>query len=206
VEQSTNWLEDFHAGRKTTLEECYRTHFARVRAAIGRLASGADAETIAHEVFYRLLSDVGVRASFQGGNLAAWLTRVATHAAIDHVRRQRREVPSSGEAILSDEPDARDLRHAEAARVDEKLEAKLLIDRFRREQLPEEWAPVFEARFLRQLPQRDAARELGMHRTTLAYREQRIRALLKRFLLDLETSRENRDHGSNGDGDAHDAL
>ena len=46
-----------------------------------------------------------------------------------------------------------------------------------------EWAPVFESRFIKQLPQREAAKELGMPRTTLVYQEQKIRALLQRFLL-----------------------
>ncbi|NPC78158.1 RNA polymerase subunit sigma-70, partial [Pyxidicoccus fallax] len=57
---------------------------------------------------------------------------------------------------------------------------------FRREHLPAKWAPVFEARFVRQLSQREAAAALGLHRTTLAYQELRIRSLLKKFLLPPE--------------------
>ena len=65
-------------------------------------------------------------------------------------------------------------------------DARLLIEQFRREHLPEEWAGVFELRFLQQLPQREAARRLSIQRTTLAYRELRIRRLLRRFLAEGE--------------------
>ena len=50
--------------------------------------------------------------------------------------------------------------------------------------LPPAWRPVFEARFLQHLNQSEAATQLGMRRTTLAYRELRIRALLRKFLLE----------------------
>jgi RNA polymerase sigma-70 factor (ECF subfamily) len=72
---------------------------------------------------------------------------------------------------------------AATRRVDDELDAKVLVERFRRDCLPQEWAGVFDARFLRQVPQREAARELGIRRTTLAYRELRIRRLLSRFLF-----------------------
>ena len=42
---------------------------------------------------------------------------------------------------------------------------------------------VFEARFVRQLTQREAASTLGISRTTLAYQEHRIRKLLRKHLL-----------------------
>ncbi len=164
------------------MEQCYRDHHPAVAAVVGRMLSAADAETVTHEVFYRLLSDARLRANFQGGSLGAWLSRVATHSAIDYLRKHRREKiglsdPSSDEHV---EPAAR------ATCVDEELEAKLLVERFRRECLPPEWAGVFDARFLRQLTQREAAAELGLRRTTLVYQEHRIRRLLTRFLLRAE--------------------
>jgi RNA polymerase sigma-70 factor (ECF subfamily) len=61
--------------------------------------------------------------------------------------------------------------------------ARLVIERFRADVLPAKWAKVFEVRFLHQQSQRDAAAALGMRRTTLAYQELRIRALLRRFVL-----------------------
>lgn len=60
----------------------------------------------------------------------------------------------------------------------------MLVERFQREVLPPKYRALFDARFLRQLPQREAARELGIERSTLAYQEQRVRELLESFFLD----------------------
>ena len=171
------WLGRFHAGERAELEHCYRDHFARALAAATRILPGVDAETVTHEVFYRLLSDEKARRGFGGGDLGAWIAKVTTNAAIDHHRRRRREV--------GEEPDGH-TPEVDAARMEDELDAKILVDRFRRERLPPKWNGVFEARFLRQLPQREAALELGIQRSTLAYQEQQVRALLSDFLLASE--------------------
>jgi RNA polymerase sigma-70 factor (ECF subfamily) len=178
-EASTDrWLLDFHAGRRAVLEQCYRELYGTVQRAVGRVLTGADQETVIHEVFYRLISREELRRSFRGGSLKAWIATVAYHQALEYVRRQQREQGALEKA--------RDFGGEEANLVEEsssESEARILVERFRRECLPEKWHAVFEARFLRQLPQREAAKELGMHRTTLAYQELRIRSLLRRFLL-----------------------
>jgi RNA polymerase sigma-70 factor, ECF subfamily len=172
-DDETSWLASFHAGERAVLEQVYRDCFKVVSAATGRILREVDAETVTHEVFLRLLSDATVRESFHGGNIAAWLGQMATRAAIDRYRRLRRETEPVDDAA-----------EADPRRVDDEVEAKMLVERFKKERLPPKWAAVFEARFLRQLPQRDAARELGMQRSTLVYQEQQIRALLERFLLE----------------------
>lgn len=179
----SRWLEDFHAGDRGVLEQCYRDHYRGVVGAVRRYLTGADAETVTHEVFFRLLWNGKLRENFQGGRFDAWLTQVATNLARDHLRRYRREQPASPEA-----PPESGVPDAGAADAADEVDAKMMVDRFRRERLPAEWGGVFDARFLRQLSQRDAAKELGMHRTTLVYQEQRIRALLKEFLLSGEPS------------------
>jgi RNA polymerase sigma-70 factor (ECF subfamily) len=178
---SDAWLSRFHEGDRAILTECYRECFARVAEAAGQVLASVDAETVTHEVFYRMLSDADFRAGFRGGSLPAWLAQVARNAAIDVHRRRRREAPESAIDSLGDAAEV------DPARFDEEVEAKMLVERFRRERLPEKWAAVFEARFIRQLPQRDAARELGMQRTTLVYQEQRIRELLEDFLVGGES-------------------
>jgi RNA polymerase sigma-70 factor, ECF subfamily len=178
------WVADFHSGDRGVLEQCYRDHCTGVLRTVGRLLTGADAETVTHEVFYRLLSNAKLRENYQGGNFGAWLMLVATNSARDHLRRIRREQPELDPEIGSGAAPS----SAEPANLTDEIEAKLLIERFRTERLPPEWANVFEARFLRQLPQRQAAASLGMHRTTLVYQEQRIRALLRDFLLREEPS------------------
>jgi RNA polymerase sigma-70 factor (ECF subfamily) len=171
---ATRWLADFHAGDRAVLEKCYRDHHATVVRTIGRMLAGADAETVTHEVFYRLLSNAKLRENFQGGRFDAWLTQVATNAARDFLRRYRRE-----QAEIPETSPAREGSHAAA----EEMDAKVMVERFRRDCLPPDLAGVFDARFLRQLPQRQAASELGMPRTTLVYQEQRIRSLLREFVL-----------------------
>lgn len=166
------FVRAFHAGERWAIEDTYREHAARVIAAAQRLVGPVDAETIAHDVFRRLLESKETRESFQGGNLGAWLTQVAVRSAVDELRKRRREVPAnaddSGKHPASDEPD---------------LDAKLLIDRFRTEVLAPADRPIFEARFMQHVPQRDAAKALGIPRSTLIYQERRIRELLERFLL-----------------------
>jgi RNA polymerase sigma-70 factor (ECF subfamily) len=178
TDRDAEWLGAFHAGRQGVLEGCYRDHFDAVSAAAGKILRRADAETVVHEVFFRLLSNAEFRAKFSGGNVGAWLSRVTTNHAIDYRRKHSREaeLPSDAAAPLGDEP----------AEPHDALAAKAIVDQFRRERLPAKWQAVFEARFLKQLGQREAAAALGMHRTTLMYQEHRIRALLRRFVLKRE--------------------
>jgi len=167
------WLRRFHAGDREVIEDCYREHFATVERAIGTVLGSADRETAIHELWTRLLEGEALRRGFQGGAFASWLAVVARNHALDMRRRITRET-----ARPAEDAESRTETWEEAA------QARILIDRFRRELLPPEWAGVFELRFLQQLPQREAAARLSLHRTTLAYRELRIRRLLKRFLLD----------------------
>jgi RNA polymerase sigma-70 factor, ECF subfamily len=166
------WLRRFHDGQRDAVEACYRGYFATVERAIGSILSRADRETVIHEVFARLISSEDLRRSFRGGSLAAWLATVARHHAIDLRRRIEREAS----AAASEESFAHNAWELAA-------DAHLLIERFRQTRLPPEWTSVFELRFLAQLPQREAASRLRIRRTTLAYREMRIRRLLRQFLL-----------------------
>lgn len=175
-----SWLARFHAGEARVLNACYRDHFDTVYRAATRVLSGVDAETIVHDVFLRLVSDEAVRRSFQGGSLAAWLHTLARNLAVDTVRKRQREQTALDR--FAEEPRWDDI----PAPPEPSLDASDLLERFRRERLPPKWAPVFEARFLRQLSQREAATALGMRRTTLAYQELRVRQLLKKFLLPPE--------------------
>jgi RNA polymerase sigma-70 factor (ECF subfamily) len=172
----SDWLARFHAGDRAVMEEIYRDHFDAVHQAAGRFLDGANRETVVHEVFLRLLSNAEMRRSFDGGSIGGWLRTVTRNQAIDFRRRLSREVG---------EPDGL-VEQAAPQPITERVEAKMLIDRFRREVLPAKWAGVFEARFLGELDQREAARSLGISRTTLAYQELRIRSLLRAFLLGAE--------------------
>jgi RNA polymerase sigma-70 factor (ECF subfamily) len=170
------WLERFHRGDRRTLEDCYRQHFATVERAARTVLTRDEAETIIHEVFSRLVGAPELRRSFRGGAFGAWIATVGRNLAIDYRRRAGREI-ALGEPADAAAADA-------AGSWQDAADARLLVERFRREHLEPKWVGVFELRFLQQLPQRDAASRLGINRTTLAYRELRIRRALRRFLLD----------------------
>lgn len=174
------WLTRFHRGDVDVLGACYEEHFPTIERAIGTLLRGADRETVVQDVFLRLISEPELRRSFRGGSLGAWLATVGRRQAIDYWRRHKREEKGAARAAAAGEMQE-GAQDAEAA-VQE-AEAAVLVERFRRERLPARWVPVFEARFIRQLSQRDAAMALGIRRTTLLYRELRIRSLLRSFLL-----------------------
>jgi RNA polymerase sigma-70 factor (ECF subfamily) len=165
----------FYEGSRAAMAELYEDHFATVERAVGRVLDGADQETVIHEVFLRLISDASLRASFRGGSLRAWIATVAHNHALDYRRRREREHPSGSAEDLDG--------GGEPARFEASIEARQLVARFREEWLPHKWRPIFDVRFLEELPQSEAARRLGIHRTTLLYQELRIRALLRKFLL-----------------------
>jgi RNA polymerase sigma-70 factor (ECF subfamily) len=167
-------IDEFHAGEASSLEQCYRDHFDDVKAAVGRVLRGADQETVIQHVFYRLVADPALRANFRGGNLAAWLTTIARNEALSYCRRYGREQP------MDDSQERADASPSKETAVD----AKLLVERFCLERLPAKLRGVFDARFLRQLSQREAAVELGIRRSTLAYQEEQIREAFRTFVLE----------------------
>jgi len=170
-----DWLARFHAGDRKILAELYHQQFCTVEKTAGKLLQEADKETVIHEVFLRILTDQRVRENFKGGSLVAWLTTVTRNQAIDFLRKSRKEFTADPELVA---------RHADSSNHDfeDKLQAKMLVDMFRRDHLPGKWSRVFEARFIRQLSQREVAKALHLPRTTVAYQEHRIRILLRRFL------------------------
>lgn len=175
-ETRLRWLQAFHEGRGPALESCYRDHFATVEHAVGRLLAGADRETVIQDVFLKLVGSADVRRTFKGGDFAAWVATIARHQAIDFLRKHGRDQAREAQPSV--------LGHdGITPSFEERVAAARFVERFRREHLPPAWGPVFDARFLQHLSQREAARALSMHRTTLAYRELQIRRLLRRAVL-----------------------
>lgn len=170
------WVAEFHRGGRELFTTLYRDYFVTVENAVGRVLSGADKETVIHEIFLHVMTSSQVRAGFHGGSFAAWLVTLSRNKAVDFLRRRQREQP------MGTDPE-----HfggsIEGRGFEPKAEARLVVERFRNDVLPKKWQGVFELRFVRQLEQQEAAKELGMSRTTLAYQEYRIRKLLRRFVL-----------------------
>jgi RNA polymerase sigma-70 factor, ECF subfamily len=170
------WIDRFHQGSRDVIEELYQTHFDRVARAVGSVLAGADKETTIHEVFYRLITSEQARRGYRGGSFGAWISTVARNHAIDQLRRRRLEEPAGSPGDLPEDAEGRD-------GFQDRVDAQLMVRRFREECLPEKWAKVFEARFIQQLDQSEAARVLGIRRTTLIYQEYRVRKLLHTFFL-----------------------
>lgn len=176
IEPVDAWLTRFHAGDRMVLTRVYQDELRRVLAAAAKVVGAAEAESVAHDVFYKLLSDSAFRAAFTGGNVGAWLSTVARNASLDMARRRAREtaLPESERTL----PAARDVRG--------ELDADLFVRGFVERVLPEDLRALFELRFLEQRSQRDAAAVLGIPRTTLAYQEQRVRELLQSYAKETQ--------------------
>ena len=170
-----DWLARFHGGDPAVLEGCYRESFPVMERAVGEILGHADRESIIHDIFSRLIGQPEFRRTFRGGSFSAWIAVVARHQALDYLKRRKRET-STG-----DRPEPVHPRNEGRA-----IEARILVETFRRKWLAPAWEGVFDACFLRQMSQHEAARALGLSRTTVAYRELRIRHQLKKFLRDEE--------------------
>jgi RNA polymerase sigma-70 factor (ECF subfamily) len=182
IDHQDAWLRAFHTGERACLERCYRDQLATVDRAVAAIVNtAADRETLVHEVFFRLLNEEALRRKFRGGSFSAWLRVVARNQAIDFARRRRIEVRLGDEAAGPAETTA-------ASGLEQKIDVRLTLERFRERVLPRKWHRVFTARFVEQQEQPAAARSLGMRRTTLAYQEYRIRKLLRRFVLRGEST------------------
>jgi RNA polymerase sigma-70 factor (ECF subfamily) len=176
LHEADPWIDQFHQGSRQVIEQLYQDHFERVARAVGAVLDGADGETAIHEVFFRLLTREQVRRSYRGGSFGAWISTVARNQAIDLRRRRRLEEPAGCTGNLPEDVETGDS-------FQDRVDARLMVQRFREECLPPKWARVFEARFIQQLDQSEAARVLSIRRTTLIYQEYRVRQLLRKFFL-----------------------
>jgi RNA polymerase sigma-70 factor (ECF subfamily) len=84
-------LERFTAGDLDAFEALFRQHQRQVYAWMVRIVRDSGiAEDLTVETFWRIYRS---RARFDpAGNFGAWAYRIATNAALDHLRKSRREV------------------------------------------------------------------------------------------------------------------
>lgn len=76
-------------GEVHSFEQVFRTHYGPTTRLVQRIVgSNGSAEEIASEVFLKLLQNPRLLAAEH--NVAGWLHRTATRAALDAVRRQQR--------------------------------------------------------------------------------------------------------------------
>ena len=86
-------LERFAAGDVDAFEALFRQHQGEVYRWIMRIVRNTGiAEDLTVETFWRMYR-AHARFDPATGNCGAWLRRIATNAAIDHLRQARHEVP-----------------------------------------------------------------------------------------------------------------
>lgn len=155
------------------MEEVYRHTFDAVRTAAGRiLAEPAERDAIVQQTYVELLDSRKLRLSFQGENLGAWLAAIARHKALDFARRESRLTDLSA---LDDE-DAPGTSMTEFRRD--------LADFARRLEGVER--EIVRLRYVEGMTQAEASLALGMARSTLEDREQRLKGLLRVYMLGPE--------------------
>jgi RNA polymerase sigma-70 factor (ECF subfamily) len=105
-------LERFAAGDVEAFEALFRQHQCEVYGWILRIVRDrATAEDLTIETFWRMYR-AHARFDTAKGNCTAWLRRIATNAALDHLRRTRREVP-----LPEDPPDTPKVPAAERSEL-----------------------------------------------------------------------------------------
>ena len=105
-------LERFAAGDVEAFEALFRQHQCEVYGWILRVVRDrATAEDLTIETFWRMYR-AHARFDAAKGSCTAWLRRIATNAALDHLRRTRREVP-----LPEDPPDTPKVPAAERSEL-----------------------------------------------------------------------------------------
>ena len=97
--------ERFAAGDLEAFEVLFRQHQKQVYAWIVRIVRDSGvAEDLTVETFWRIYRS---RASFKpDGNFGAWAYRIATNAALDHLRKSRQEIELPDDLAATSTPDA----------------------------------------------------------------------------------------------------
>jgi RNA polymerase sigma-70 factor, ECF subfamily len=118
-------LERFAAGDLEAFETLFRQHQRQVYAWIVRIVRDSGiAEDLTVETFWRIYRS---RARFDPeGNFAAWAHRIATNAALDHLRHSRREteLPDDLAAVPRADPAVRSETRQQIREAFQQLPAK----------------------------------------------------------------------------------
>jgi RNA polymerase sigma-70 factor, ECF subfamily len=195
LDTQSQWLAKFHQGDHETLAMLYQDHFATVYQAVGAILHGGqyganqrtfrvgtDHESIVHDIFARLVGNAAMRQQFTGGSISAWLRTISRNQAIDVYRRRKRE-RTALQSLAIESSAASDIDEPSLAPNNDAACLAHIIEQFKQHRLPAKWHAAFNLLIVRQLSQRQAAASLGISRTTIAYQDLRIRALLRAFVL-----------------------
>jgi RNA polymerase sigma factor (sigma-70 family) len=162
-------LERFAAGDLEAFEELFRLHQKQVYAWIVRIVRDSGiAEDLTVETFWRIYRS---RARFDpGSSFGAWAYRIATNAALDHLRRARRETELPEDLVAEARPDPA-IRNEERRRI---------RDAFRR--LPAKYRLVALLALVEEEPYEKIAAAAGMSVALVKVRVFRAVRLLRKQL------------------------
>ena len=158
-----------------TWEEVARSHGRFLYTVAYRLTGNReDAQDLVQEVLLRVRRGL---ETYQPGSLEGWLSRIATNAFLDDVRRRRRRP----EDLLPEDPD---WVLPPAAGADEALAAEVLSDDVQQAllRLPEDFRAAVVLCDVVGLPYQEISESLGVPVGTVRSRIHRGRALLREAL------------------------
>ena len=154
------------------LVEAYRNQVFRL--ALRMCGNEADADEVAQEAF---LSAWKGLPNFRGeSRFSTWLYQLTTHAAIDLLRREKRQAAAEdidGITAADDAPSPQ--QQAERAETRREVRAALM-------QLPEEYRQVLLLRFMQELSYEEIGQALKLPAGTVKSRLNRAKAQLKDIL------------------------
>ena len=162
-------LERFAAGDLEAFETLFRQHQKQVYVWIVRIVRDSGiAEDLTVETFWRIYRS---RAQFDpSGNFPAWTRRIATNAALDHLRKVRRETDLPDDIESSPEPDPAIQR-----------ETRLQLQRAFR-QLPAKYRLVATLALIEEAPYEQIAEAAGIPVSLVKVRVFRAVRMLRRNL------------------------
>lgn len=179
------------AGEASAFEELVTRYQDRVYRLASRLTGNdEDAFDVVQDTFFQVFRHL---ASFRGeARFGTWLYRIATNAALSHVRSRRRHPMDPLDAFLPQFDAAGTHRQTPdellvAARVDELLDRQRLAARAHEAiaRLPEPYRVPFVLRDLEELSTTEVAEILGIESATVRQRVHRARLMLRGFLGSL---------------------
>ncbi|MFN2445830.1 MAG: sigma-70 family RNA polymerase sigma factor [Vicinamibacterales bacterium] len=178
------------AGDDSAFEAIVERHQARVFRLACRLTSDTDAPDVLQETFLQVYRHL---PSFRGeSQFGTWLYRIASNAALMHLRACARRPAESLDVFLP-RFDAQGMHAATpaelqvAARADELLDRQFLAAKAREvvARLPDLYRDAFVLRDLEEMSTADVARALGVESATVRQRVHRARLMLRGYLSDL---------------------
>ncbi len=165
-------LERFAAGDLEAFEALFRQHQKEVYAWIVRIVRDTGiAEDLTVETFWRIYKS---RSRFDPtGNFRAWARRIATNAALDHLRQSRREIE-----LPNDLPSAAAADPAIRRETRERLKLAFF-------QLPAKYRLVATLALIEEEPYNDIAEAAGISVALVKVRVFRAVRMLRRKLHTL---------------------